>query len=354
MKKRHLVHLLIAGGITLVGLIYGPKAFDSLKSSKGTLTESVEESRTKVYSTGDLEGRVFADLYSEYTGIKGAVPGEVTINFEEELDEMWKAKLNSFPNKVAEQFYEEEVKSYDVLKSEKVSLEDYTFEAQEAINEINKNLDWDKLKKLKDLSKNEAVLLKKVISQINGKDLISYALTEIMPSKEGELNKDVLDFLLKNAGKEYVEMIPAMHDAMTSFGPYQFTSGAVYDVLGTKEGASIINQALPEEKRIPGSVSLLEGIDHHKAAYLFAINNYANLINKLNSNQKKIFEKVGISQKADLVSYMATAHHLPKYAIDSYKRYLGNSAKSPYEISCGKALKIYAKKTKANMNALNN
>lgn len=352
MKKRHLASLLIAGGITLAGLIYGPRALDNIRNKSSSNAELTLESKTKIYQTGPLEGRVFGDLYSKYTGIEGTVPAEVTINFEEKLDEMWNEKLNKFPNNVAQQFYEEKVKEYDVLKSEKPSLEEYISEAQEVITEVNQNLDWNKIKKLKDLSKKEEALLKKAMSKINGRDLISYALTEIMPSKEGELNKNVLEFLLKNAGREYVELIPAMHDVMTSFGPYQVTSGAVYDVLGTKQGASIINQALPEESRIPGSVSLLEGDDHHKAAYLFAINNYANLINKLNTPQKKTFENLALSKKEDLISYMATSHHLPRYAIDSYKRYLDNKTKTSYEISCGKALKLYTKKTKANMKAV--
>lgn len=354
MGKKHLASILIAGGIGLAGLVYGPRIIENLKNKNLHQSEIVLESKTKTYSTGNLEGRIFGDLYSEYTGIEGRVPAEVTINFEDELDEMWNKKLKDFPNKVAQQFYEEKVKEYDVLKSEKMSLEEYISEAQENINEVNKNLDWNKLKKIKDLSKKEESLLKKAISTINGKDLISYALTEIMPSSEGELNKNVLEFLLKNAGREYVEMIPAMHDVMTSFGPYQFTSYAVYDAMDTKEGASIVNSALPEKNKIPRSVSQLEGNDHHKTAYLFAINNYANLINKLNHAQKKVFEQTAMSKKSDLVGYIATAHHLPKYAIESYKRYLGNSAKTPYEASCGKTLKLYAKKTKANMKALYN
>ncbi len=354
MAKKHLASLLIAGGITLAGLIYGPKVIENLREKSPVKSEVIAESNTRTYSTGNLEGRIFGDLYSEYTGIKGIVSKKATINFENELKEMWEKKLNKYPNKVAGEFFNKEVKEYDIHNSEKMSLESYVSEAQESINEINKTIDWNEVSKVKHLNKSELSLLKKAALSLNGKDLISYALTEIMPSSEGDLNENVLDFLLKNAGREYVEMIPAMHDVMTSFGPYQFTSYAIYDILDTKEGASIINQALPESNKIPRSVSLLEGNDHHKAAYLFAINNIANLVNKLNYSQKKTFENSGISKKLDLVSYIATAHHLPKHAQDSYKRYLNNKTKTAYSTSCGTALRLYANKTKANFKAVYN
>jgi hypothetical protein len=75
-------------------------------------------------------------------------------------------------------------------------------------------------------------------------------MTELFPSMD-KMNKDVLDFLLRHGGEELVYHLPAVNDDYASFGPYQFTSFAVYNAEGQKKGASILNDFLPSGIRIP-------------------------------------------------------------------------------------------------------
>lgn len=170
-----------------------------------------------------------------------------------------------------------------------------------------------------------------------------------MPSRDGQLNKLILDFLLKNAGREYIESIPAMYDPKTSFGPYQFTEYALYEVPRRgKRGASIINQAVKESEKIPGSVALLRGEQHYKAAFLFMIENIANLVNKRCAALNSVWR----ANKDDLIMFVATSHHMPSPALNAARRWLDNWARLPFYISCGSHLRRYALKTKANLESL--
>ena len=196
-------------------------------------------------------------------------------------------------------------------------------------------------------------VLKKVCSAVNAQDLLAYSLTELMPSADGKLNVNVLEFLLKNAGREYIESIPAIYDAKTSFGPYQFTEFALFDHKGQKRGSSIPNQALPGKDRIPGSVSKLRGKDHYKAGYLFMVDNMANFVHKIGWSELGILENQFKENKDDVIAFLATAHHGPGWANKYATNWLKDKAKKHYQDYCtSDAYKQYANKTKANLKAI--
>ena len=162
-----------------------------------------------------------------------------------------------------------------------------------------------------------------------------------------------MDFLLQYAGVEYIEDIPAMYDAKTSFGPYQFTEFALFDCGNQKRGASIANQAVTSGQKIPGSVIKLRGDDHYKAAYLFAVHNICLMVKKLNKKELQTLKNVWGNNRDDLFVFCATAHHLPGDAIKAARKWLDNKAKASFETSCNKRILPYAQKTRQNM-ATNN
>lgn len=217
---------------------------------------------------------------------------------------------------------------------------------------LRKAINWKTVGSATNLSKTDVALVKSIASSFNGKDMAAYAMAELMPSADGRLNVTVMDFLLRNAGREYVEGIPAMHDGKTSFGPYQFTENAVYDTPKGCRGASKINQALPLSQRIPGSVIFLRGDDHHRAAYLFAIYNLCTLVRNLNATEKKTLQLKWSANKDDLFLYCATAHHNPSRAFVAARKWLDNKAKFPYEKSCSLRISGYAVKTRNNLAAM--
>ncbi len=330
--------------------------FKAIGGAAAFLTTGKEtaEARPQNYRTGPLAGKKFNDLYSEYTGIKGEVPEAVTIDFNRQLNNLWEKKVRrSGNNPVVVKTRNEVLAEYNRTGPVKTDLSKYSAEIGRVISSLNSTLDWKAYAQKKGLSAQEVNLLQQLSYSIKGKDLAAYAMTELMPSKDGRLNRDVMNFLLSNAGKNYVETIPAIYDKKTSFGPYQFTEYALYEVDGVRRGASIPNQFLRSGK-IRDSVAMLRGTDHHKAAYLFVVDNLANLVNRSTKKQLNALTRVLREKHDDLVAYAATAHHGPGAAMKIAKRWLDNNAQLPYEVSCGRIYRLYAEKTKANLGALKN
>lgn len=344
------------GGFS-IGAVLGQEQAQAAKRKRRSNPSQQQENQQnniegQTYNTGRLEGRVLADLYTAYTGISGKVPAKVSIDFHRQLKSMWVRKeKRSGQNSVVKKTSELLQKSYVEQAPTRMNLKEYLNWVDGILSEVKRSMNWELLGQIKGLSTQERKLVKEIAKSIDGRDLIAYGLTELMPSRDGKLNYLVLDFLLKNAGLEYVDRIPAMYDPKTSFGLFQFTEYALYDVPGKpKRGASIINQALPEEQKIPGSVSKLRGAQHYKAAFLFMIENIANLANRRYNSLNSTWQ----NNKNDLVMFTATAHHMPVPALGAARRWLDNNARLAFYISCGRHLRKYALKTKANLEALQN
>ncbi len=353
--KNTLAALLIGGTLIAPHTKKGKEIINEIKG-KDAIEYKIghDELKPGEYLTKDLQGNNISGLYTAYIGYKGEIPDKLEIDFNKQMQKMYEKKLSKYSSKTIENFYNNKVKDFDVSKTDKITIDDYISEAQNIIKDVKKNIDWNKIKNLKKLNDSELELLKKVSGSLDGKDLISYATTEIMPGiLDGELNVEMMDFLLQNAGRQYVELIPSP-DKYLSVGPYQFTSLALFDSNGERRGASKVNLALPENKRIPGSVAKLQGPEHHKAAYLFAINNLSTLIKNLDKNQINVLYRKHKRKKDDIVKFIATSHYAPKYARQAAYRWLDNKANSDFTISCSDRIADYSRKTRTNINALKN
>jgi hypothetical protein len=301
-----------------------------------------------------LEGKVFSDTFlSNITGINGAFSISNEVDYERQLDRLWDIKIEKYPNRpVVEQTYRDRVAKYNQARATKMSLDDYISSAQSAIEHVQRNIDWQKVGSDKNLSDRKTDLVKEICTSLDGRDLIAYAFTELLPAIDGEFNKALFDNMLRNGGREYVELIPAMFDDRLSFGPYQFTSYALRELEGKREGASIINAAMPKEARISDSVANLDGDDHHIAAYLFAIQNVASLAAQLSTAQTRTLERVWSDNRDDIVKYIATAHHGPTASRTAARRWLDNDANSDYTVSTTGRFTAYSRKTDSNFRAL--
>lgn len=306
------------------------------------------------FDAGALEGYNLSNfLYTTLTGLSGEVPKKVTVDFDAQLLKMYKEKSKKSKNPVVDGAYKERIQEYINGVPTYMTLDDYVLEAEKSTDFINQNIDWNKIKKLKKLTDYETKLLKSISLSLDGKDLISYGLTELMPSQtDGKKNMAVADFILRNAGREYLELIPAMADKLTSFGFFQFTQYALYNHLGEIRGASIINKALPKDKRIADSVVELRKNDHFKAAYMLGINNVADLIKSLSRSQLGTLASSGINKKSEIVKYIATAHNKPKYAIISAKSWLDNKGEYNFFDTVHSQVESYARKTHVNWYSL--
>jgi hypothetical protein len=319
-----------------------------------------EVNEKRMYSTGPLQGNTFKknDLFAFFTGIEGQVPAHVVINFHNQLKALFYkksdfARRHHKPNVAFKQIEDELLKEYSQKNPERMDMRYYQIKVESTIEEVAKNINWKEVQDRMNLNPDQLKILREITGTIKAKHLTAYALTELMPSSDGNLNRNVYEFLLKSAGSRYIYSIPAIFDDRLSFGPYQFTSGALMDAGNNHPvGASKINCALSGQCRIGGSVSQLRGSDHHKAALLFAIHNLALLIRKLSQKELKNLKNTWQYNVTGITQFIATAHHLPSPAFSSARRWLDAEAKKPFEASCPRSIKKYALKTKANLAAL--
>lgn len=280
------------------------------------VAEAGAERRKKI-RTGALEGERFHNnLYSHLTGIEGTVPREVNVDFENQLAmlcDMKKRFVEKRPRmdkRVFLQVCDELKREYSTLDKGKTSLQSFLNVTQREVDGVMRNLNWQELGERKQLSTEKLDLLRAISTSINARDLVAYGLTELMPTADGELNINVLRFLLENAGSRYVHSIPALYDDETSFGIYQFTAYAVFDDGQTREGASDINRFLERDK-IPGSMKDLRGDLHHRAAMLFAIRNLWYLMRECDKKQLQALSEVWRSNHTTIIEFIAVAHHAP-------------------------------------------
>ncbi len=302
----------------------------------------------------------------------------------------WDQKKRRYDNPVADRVGEQLVRELETMSDpRRVTLVEYQATADQIADHLHAQLDWTALPQLYAdrrgrtmLPPDRAQLVRQVASHIDGHALIAYGLTEIRySSTDGALNRDYVDFMLRYGGSEFVERIPAGSDRFTSYGLYQFTHWALYAHHRKRRGASIINEALLESERIPGSVAHLRGNDHFKAAYLFAIHNIVGLVMRLDEREcatleavlpgrelpelgpiERIMRSVGLAETpartqspsaAALAVFIGAAHHLPAPSYTAGERWLKQKAVESFTscISHGRVRK-YASITAANYAAL--
>lgn len=317
----------------------------------------------KIKTPDWLVWRSLWDLYSHYLwyGWKSSKIWD-TIIFKpnEILEELYKKKFDLDNNKwftVAKSHYENTIKNIDFELVEPTNINVMKNKMKESIKLVNQNFDREKFgsEKLKNNTE-KTILFKSLCNKIDEKALLSYGMTELMPSSDWKLNQEVLDFMLQNGGEKFVMNIPAIADSYTSFGLYQFTSFAIYDTWKKQEWASIINLYLPGEYRIAWSVTKLAIEDHHKAAYMFAMYNIYSLVFEADSEMMKALNLLlKQNDNNNLTQLIAIMHNLPAnwkvflkewYKLNSNKKYLdqkqwNNKEKYNYDINNNGQIDLY-------------
>jgi hypothetical protein len=305
------------------------------------------------YATGALANRRAGDLYAAYLGYPGSqIPTTLRIDWNDQLDNLWDRKLRRRGvTPVARQAASALVAEYNAEDPGRITLESYQQIAGEQAAAICSSLDWEQVGRTYRLNERKTSLLERVSCNMGGRVILAYAMAELLPSSDGALNRDYLDFLLRNGGRRYVESLPALHDDITSFGPVQFTQYAVYDVPGERRGASRVNVSLPEHLRIPGSTLQLRDNGHLRAAYLFAISNLADGIRSLNGRQLATFERVYGPRGVDVAQFIAVAHNKPANGRRALRGWLDAGARGSLRDYCARVSRLYATKTVNNYNA---
>ncbi|MFW5866023.1 MAG: hypothetical protein ACOCU6_02935 [Nanoarchaeota archaeon] len=305
--------------------------------------------------TGNLAGRKVGDLYSLYLG-KGrsstTILDTINVDFNKAMKRMWKEKERISPgNPAIQQMINGPLLKYDTKNNTFLNLETYISKAEDITKSMNTHINTDKIQTVYNLNEAQAKLTKQVMSEIGGRELMAYALTELCPSSDGKLNAEYMNMLLEHAGKEFVENIPALADNLLSFGPFQFTSFALYDMNGEQRGASRFQDVM-DKTYIEGSIIKLNGNDHIEAAYLFAGNNIAQIIKGLDERAMKNLENNYKRNINEITKIIATSHHAENAVKPWARQWIRNGATENFTIYAKGRFITYSKKTEVNYSAL--
>jgi hypothetical protein len=378
MKKLGLYSI---GFLTALGIsLYGFSANLDNKSDKSQIQDNQIKIEQKVdnysidditidelvsYSSSNLLDKQLYGHQAAYVGSNSISDG-YDADFKSILEKRWDIKLSEYgSNSDIDNLLKNQVDLYTENNSTKMNITDYMKTIDDSLDLIMNNLDWESLGNMKRLNSDELETLKNVYDSIDSKAIMSFYLTELMPGFDGEnsselytQNIDVFDYLLQNAGREFVELLPAEYDKFCSYGPGQHTINTiskVKNVDGTYNygNSSLINTCMPEEYKISNNIYELKNNDHHIATGLNIIYNLSNAISSMNENQYSQFKNNFISSDDELVQMIATYHHSPKNALRATLFCLDNNVENDFSVSCNADILQYANKTKGNYQALN-
>lgn len=307
--------------------------------------------RKQTVDCDQLAGERLSGLYSDWTGVYGTCKGDLKVNFVQQLEKAWTEKNG---NSVAEKTGRRLIREYEnKWYIKKIDLETYVKNVDQVTS--NTVIRWEELEKSYNLRPEETKLVRRISFRVQGVDLVAYSMTELLPQpRDGnwELNLKVYWWLLEKAGPSYLRRLPAKYDSYTSFGPFQFTSKAIYETAEEVRGASKVSQIA--EPKIPGSVSKLRGLDHARAAYYFLIHNVARMVGQLNGAQLQTLSRRLEDNWGSFTGYFAGAHRLPAGARRSMKKWINSGMKGEYlqYVRGYGAPRTYVKKAKYNREVL--
>jgi hypothetical protein len=278
------------------------------------------------------------------------VPDSATVNWADNVQMLWNKKLkfkNVTPSTVKNAHLI--VDGYANSPRDTKSLRQFVDQVDVIVDETHTSINYTTLCKSMKIADDKCGSFKKTMGRIQGKHIVAYGMTEIFPAHNGKYNLIALDTLLRNAGENYIDAIPALGDKLLSRGLYQFTSYAVRRDDHLVGGANFVDNHAG--MKLPGSVLYLEGRNSHKAAFEFATYNIGMLVRKLDDKGVKTLATKCSTEQLD--EYIATSHHMPARAVKNAVSWVKGGCVKSYRSYTGEHLGEYAKKTSLNYTALN-
>jgi hypothetical protein len=174
--------------------------------------------------------------------------------------------------------------------------------------------DWGQIQRDFKLSDYEVNAVRGALESVSGETLGAYAMTELFPQAPGDRehgaqkNEAVLDYALRNAGTDYVELQPALFDEYLSFGQFQHTSFVVRNDPRVTAAANLVNNALPEQHHVPGSMKYIDDETHIDAAYGLLTTQLSRLVRGTDSTETA---RIRSASDKELSMMAAGLHHNP-------------------------------------------
>lgn len=297
---------------------------------------------------GRLKDTGLSEISFGYLGFKGTIPDSTNIDWNRNIVSLWNQKLRiNNVSKATQGAAGGIINRYRYQGRETMTINEHMTALDADLTKIKAELNWSQICIDYDLDPNKCRLFVYTAYNLDAKMLTAYSLTELMPYTDGKKNVVMMDLYMETAGRNYLDSIPALGDTYLSMGRYQFTSYAVgADDDGLRPTNKIASYSLTYD--IPGSVVKLEGIQNDYAAYYFSVYNLMSLIKKLNNKQVVKYAYTCANRKDELVQYIATAHHNPKWARKRAIEWISDSCQKPLISYQGERLEIYSIKTRSN------
>ena len=292
------------------------------------------------------------NINASYLGTNGKISDIKSVDWNDNIQKLWDQKLTiKNVSGATISTAPEIVERYQTSPAEVMSLNSHITQLNVDLNKVRRDVNWKGICDDFRLSDKQCFTYAKAIDTIDGEMLTAYSMTELMPYRNGEQSYAMMNMYMQEAGRNYLDSIPALGDHYLSMGRYQFTSYAVgYDMNGPRSANKIASYS--RNYNIPGSVSKISGIDSDRAAFYFSAYNILSLVRSLNGKQVSKFSSFCLDDKSQLTEYMATAHHNPVWAKKRAISWISNNCKKPLISYQGERLKIYSIKTATNYRAI--
>jgi hypothetical protein len=320
-------------------------------STDTKIENHAKSEKKEIVSFRDLRRAGIKNINAGYFDFTGKIQNKMRVDWNAALTNLWKKKMQiDGVSGAAKNAKDSIIEEYAILNSEKMTINDHIEEIDNVLPKVKESIDWGKICLDNKLSFTQCFAFVNSASDIDGNMLTAYSMTELMPYTNGEQNYQLASIYFESAGRNFLDRVPSLGDALLSLGRYQFTSFAVgVDKDGPRAANVIASYSLDFD--IPDSVSKIHGIDSDVTAFYFATHNILKLIKSMSDEDANTFLRQCLN-KSNLVQYIATSHHNPKWAKKRAIEWIEEDCTKPLLTYQGKALKVYSGKTIANYNAI--
>lgn len=281
------------------------------------------------------------------------------------IDNLWEEKINLVEEKLKGNRKEKEERILEFRKFKEILMNEYEELPKGYIKDIEEFKTYLKFcilevfftLKLEELLENERFKFdeekRNLTFQILGDEkflnyfvnlLLALILNEISNiSKDKEINRKMLEYLLRKYGLRFITSIPSIYDIVPSFGPFQLTNLVIGEEKDKFYPINFMNQFIMEfeqdmkkkyklpDYKLPSNIYGLRLRDHFKAEILLLLFYLLEVFKKINLEiLKKFLEKRDWFYK-QLIYYLGGAHHLPAKSKELFLEFLSDERNLEYE-----------------------
>lgn len=281
------------------------------------------------------------------------------------IDNLWEEKINLVEEKLKGNRKEKEERILEFRKFKEILMNEYEELPKGYIKDIEEFKTYLKFcilevfftLKLEELLENERFKFdeekRNLTFQILGDEkflnyfvnlLLALILNEISNiSKDKEINRKMLEYLLRKYGLRFITSIPSIYDIVPSFGPFQLTNLVIGEEKDKFYPINFMNQFIMEfeqdmkkkyklpDYKLPSNIYGLRLRDHFKAEILLLLFYLLEVFKEINLEiLKKFLEKRDWFYK-QLIYYLGGAHHLPAKSKELFLEFLSDERNLEYE-----------------------